>query len=378
MADVTFDQFFSAIAGQESGGNYNARNSRTGALGKYQILPSNIRPWSQKYLGHAITPEQFASSPQLQEQLAHAVLQGYYTSYGARGAAAAWYSGSPSRANNYHRSRPNEPSVGEYVDSVLRRAGAAPASGGSRGSTGRAGTPSTGTLPSFTGAGTTVSKALVDWSKLPQTVVDKTVKNSPLPVDPTEAGQDVFSNMAATLAAGNQAPGIEIGTANPTFDPIATAAQKQATKALSSSSGPLGDVADESTFYSANGINATGVRASILGLARQYLGTPYKWGGSAPGGFDCSGLIQYVLKQNGITIPRVSYQQAQAGARTDISKLKPGDLVAWDNSSRNNGADHIAFYLGNGQILEAPKPGAAVRTRTLGANEHAWGVAMNY
>jgi cell wall-associated NlpC family hydrolase len=50
--------------------------------------------------------------------------------------------------------------------------------------------------------------------------------------------------------------------------------------------------------------------------------------------------------------------------------------VAWDNSSRNRGADHIAIYIGNGQIIEAPRPGVPVRIRKLGKNERAWGVRL--
>lgn len=387
----SFDQFFAAIAGQESGGNYGARNSRTGALGKYQIMPANVPAWSKKYLGQTITASQFLASPALQEQLAGAVLKSYYNQYGARGAAAAWYSGSPKKADNYTRFRSNEPSVGEYVDSVIKRAGGITPSRSSAAS-GASGGPLPSQLRASTATATT-TKGPVDWSKVPSTYVDNTVKDSPLPtkaaVDSTDvyapmqqtlsSGQstsgDVFSAQAATLKAGT-APGVEIGTTTPqvTTTPRVTTSQAQAAAAL-------GPVADEGTFNAAKGIgtgSTTGVRGSILSLAKQYLGTPYKWGGTAPGGFDCSGLIQYVLQQNGITVPRVSYQQARSGTRTDISKLQPGDLVAWDNSSRNSGADHIAFYLGDGKILEAPKPGTAVRIRTLGAKEGAWGVAMNY
>lgn len=56
--------------------------------------------------------------------------------------------------------------------------------------------------------------------------------------------------------------------------------------------------------------------------------------------------------------------------------MQAGDLVAWDNSSRNNGADHIAIYLGGGLIAEAPRPGVALRVRKLGDNEGAWGVRV--
>jgi len=118
--------------------------------------------------------------------------------------------------------------------------------------------------------------------------------------------------------------------------------------------------------------------AKLIERAKQFIGTPYKWGGSGPLGFDCSGLTQYLYREMGIDLPRVSFQQAASGPRISLDKLRPGDLVAWDNSSRNNGADHIAIYIGNGQVIEAPKPGTPVRIASVnGRGGNAWGVAMN-
>ena len=119
-----------------------------------------------------------------------------------------------------------------------------------------------------------------------------------------------------------------------------------------------------------------GWRQAVVESAREFVGTPYVWGGTTPDGFDCSGLIQYVYGQLGIQLPRVSYQQANSGRRIGLKGLRPGDLVAWDNSSRNNGADHIAIYAGNGQIIESPRPGLGVRTRKLNPNEGAYGVRI--
>lgn len=124
------------------------------------------------------------------------------------------------------------------------------------------------------------------------------------------------------------------------------------------------------------GDNTTG--SKIITAAEHLLGTMYKWGGNGPGGVDCSGLVRYAYAAAGIQLPRVSFEQANAGQRVGIQGLRPGDLVAWDNSSRNNGADHIAIYLGNGWIIEAAHPGTAVRTRRLGKDEGAWGVRMGW
>lgn len=119
-----------------------------------------------------------------------------------------------------------------------------------------------------------------------------------------------------------------------------------------------------------------GVAGKVVRLAQSFVGTPYVWGGTSPSGFDCSGFVQYVFRKVGINLPRVSYQQANAGTRIGLGKLQAGDLVAWDNSTRNNGADHIAIYIGGGLIAEAPRPGVPLRVRKLGTNEGAWGVRI--
>lgn len=120
-----------------------------------------------------------------------------------------------------------------------------------------------------------------------------------------------------------------------------------------------------------------GTRGGIVRAAEAQLGRPYVWGGSNPStSFDCSGLVQWAYKRVGINLPRVSADQARYGRRVALNQLRPGDLVAWDNSSRNNGADHIAVYIGGGKIIEAPRTGLNVRVRALGSNEGAWGVQV--
>ena len=122
---------------------------------------------------------------------------------------------------------------------------------------------------------------------------------------------------------------------------------------------------------------ASGSAAKLIARAKQFIGTPYKWGGSGPLGFDCSGFTQYLYRELGIDLPRVSSQQAASGPRISLDKLRPGDLVAWDSSSRNNGADHIAIYVGDGKVIQAPKPGDSVKISTIWDSGHAWGIAMN-
>ena len=119
-------------------------------------------------------------------------------------------------------------------------------------------------------------------------------------------------------------------------------------------------------------------RRQVVKFAKNFLGTPYVWGGTSPQGFDCSGFVQYVYKHMGVDLPRISADQATAGKRIGLGDLKVGDLVGWNNSTRNNGADHIAIYLGHGRIIEAPRPGLSVQVSNLYDQDVAWGVRMHH
>ncbi|ATW62470.1 glycosylase [Streptomyces phage WRightOn] len=133
MAQPTFEQFFSAIAEQESNGRYNAVGVWVNghrAYGKYQVMDFNIPSWTKKHYGKSLTPQQFLNNPAAQEAVARGVLKGYYNKYGARGAASAWYSGNP----NLHmstKSQPGGPSIKGYVDSVINKAYKYPSGGSS-------------------------------------------------------------------------------------------------------------------------------------------------------------------------------------------------------------------------------------------------------
>jgi cell wall-associated NlpC family hydrolase len=106
----------------------------------------------------------------------------------------------------------------------------------------------------------------------------------------------------------------------------------------------------------------TDLGAKVIDIARQYLGTPYKWGGTDPDkGLDCSGLTQLVYKQVGVKLPRVSRDQAHAGTRVDnLAAAKPGDLLFFDSP-----VNHVGIYLGENKILDAPKTGDVVRIRKV-------------
>lgn len=140
---------------------------------------------------------------------------------------------------------------------------------------------------------------------------------------------------------------------------------------------PFGTTAGGS---SSTGGAASGQANSIIEWAKQFVGTPYVWGGNnLHTGVDCSGLVQQVFRHFGLNLPRLAADQANSGQRVALNQMKPGDLVAWDDNPYQRGADHIAIYVGNGMILEAPRPGLSVRVRALGgwsADRNAWGVQI--
>ncbi|MFC9279856.1 NlpC/P60 family protein, partial [Streptomyces collinus] len=101
--------------------------------------------------------------------------------------------------------------------------------------------------------------------------------------------------------------------------------------------------------------------AAALAAARSALGRPYVWGATGPSGFDCSGLMQWSYAHAGIHLPRTSQEQRLAGRRVPLSQARPGDLVVYRSD-----ASHVAMYVGNGQVIHAPYPGAPVRYDPVG------------
>lgn len=111
--------------------------------------------------------------------------------------------------------------------------------------------------------------------------------------------------------------------------------------------------------------------AAALAAAKTMIGTPYVWGGSAPGGFDCSGLAQWAFKQAGVNIPRTTYDQAKSGTYVPREQLQPGDLVF-----TNADLSHVGIYAGNDLILHAPDVGQTVGYANI--NSMAYNTARRY
>ena len=103
----------------------------------------------------------------------------------------------------------------------------------------------------------------------------------------------------------------------------------------------------------------------VVGVAMSFLGTPYAWGGAAPGGFDCSGLVMYSYAQIGVSLPHSSYAQWGYGVPVSRDQLQPGDLVFFD------GLGHVGIYIGGDQFVHAPHTGDVVKVSSLGESWYA-------
>jgi cell wall-associated NlpC family hydrolase len=111
----------------------------------------------------------------------------------------------------------------------------------------------------------------------------------------------------------------------------------------------------------------------VIGTAEQYIGTPYKWGGSTPAeGFDCSGYVRYVYGKQGVRLPRTSREQAGAGApvAARVSSLRAGDLMLF--AEPKEAISHVAIYAGGGRIIHSSSSGGGVRYDVLDTKRGDW------
>jgi peptidoglycan DL-endopeptidase CwlO len=103
----------------------------------------------------------------------------------------------------------------------------------------------------------------------------------------------------------------------------------------------------------------------VVGIAMQYLGVPYRWGGADPSGFDCSGFSMYVYAKVGVSLPHHAASQYGMGTPVSKSELQAGDLVFF------NGLGHMGIYIGGGQFIHAPHTGDVVKISSLSDSWYA-------
>ena len=115
----------------------------------------------------------------------------------------------------------------------------------------------------------------------------------------------------------------------------------------------------------------------IVAKAKQYLGTPYVWGGADPDGFDCSGFVYYVYNSLGYNLPRTQAKMYAQGNPVAKKDLQPGDVVFFQNTYKE-GISHCGIYVGDGKFIHSSSSGDCVKISSLGSNyytEHYYGAA---
>jgi cell wall-associated NlpC family hydrolase len=103
------------------------------------------------------------------------------------------------------------------------------------------------------------------------------------------------------------------------------------------------------------------IAARAVAIARTQLGAPYRWGGSSPSGFDCSGLVMWVYGRLGISLPHNAAALYGAGRPVSRTAIRPGDLLFF------SGLGHVGLYVGKGRMIHAPQSGRRVEVQPLSA-----------
>nr|WP_264078155.1 peptidoglycan hydrolase RipC [Mycobacterium shimoidei] len=160
----------------------------------------------------------------------------------------------------------------------------------------------------------------------------------------------VVKSQYGALSPGQRAALAEPGPVPP--PPAAVPAAAPAPEALPPGGGP-GEPAPDAA---PDGISGTGPRATAVQAALTQVGAPYAWGGAAPGGFDCSGLVMWAFQQAGIALPHSSQALAHGGQPVALSDLQPGDVLTFYSD-----ASHAGIYVGDGLMVHSSTYGQPVR-----------------
>ena len=172
-----------------------------------------------------------------------------------------------------------------------------------------------------------------------------------------QAAEQAAAEQAAEQAAAEQAQAeqaqAEQAAAEQAAAEQAAAEQAAAEQAQAAPAVSTEDEAAESTAVPASSAVPQGVGSDAVAIGSNYLGTPYAWGGGAPGGFDCSGFVSYVYAQMGISLPHQSGDILNSGTVISASEARPGDILWWPG--------HVGIYAGDGQVLHStPGPGVSI------------------
>jgi cell wall-associated NlpC family hydrolase len=183
------------------------------------------------------------------------------------------------------------------------------------------------------------------------------------------AGTMLSSAACATSGAVPRPfPGAPVATA-PTSAPTSTTAGKPAAPTAPIAPDDAPDAPDAPVAPDLLARRFDG--RAIAQFAMGFRGVPYRLGGADPGGFDCSGLVQYVFAQYGIPVPRVVEQQYEVGDKIRPSDIKPGDLMFFNTKRRGDGVSHVGIAISQDSFVHAPNSTGVVRIESLGSGY--WG-----
>lgn len=124
-----------------------------------------------------------------------------------------------------------------------------------------------------------------------------------------------------------------------------------------------------------NGVIPSYAGSQVLGeqlieLAKQYIGTPYVYGGMSPAGFDCSGFVKYCYSLMGVNVNRVAADQALNGVEVPAGDMRPGDILCFSSSIGGSYIGHSGLYVGNGYFIHSPRAGYNVEIVALDATSY--------
>ncbi|MDQ0252778.1 hypothetical protein J2S74_000150 [Evansella vedderi] len=108
-----------------------------------------------------------------------------------------------------------------------------------------------------------------------------------------------------------------------------------------------------SLLFSPSEVKANSLRDEVIRIAKQYQGVPYQWGGTTPAGFDCSGFVQFVFREAGMSLTRTTRTQITEGTSVSRSNLLPGDLVFFNETGTGSTPSHNGIYIGNNRMIHS-------------------------
>lgn len=176
------------------------------------------------------------------------------------------------------------------------------------------------------------------------------------------ATNSIDDQVTVTNVSGN---GVMIST--PTVNTVATTFNTNSNNdKLSTLINQLSNKPEQptATFATTSSNNSTSLVSSLIAKAKNFIGLPYRFGGTSPvSGFDCSGFMQYVYKQNGVDLPRTSQAMASSGRSVARGELKAGDMVFF--RTEGSRISHVGMYIGDNQFIHAPRTGRSIEITSL-------------